>query len=46
MTHDLLTKSFILIFEALLFISYFLKNKQLILLIHKKYIYKQTIPLK
>jgi hypothetical protein len=35
MTHDMLTKSFTLIFKALLFISYFLTNKQLIFLTHK-----------
>jgi hypothetical protein len=44
MTHVLFTKSFTLIFEALLFISYFLKNKQLSFLVHKNKFISRTCP--
>jgi hypothetical protein len=44
MAHAMLTKSFTLILEALLFISYFLWNQQLNLLLHKNKFINRTYP--
>jgi hypothetical protein len=42
MTHAMLTKSFTIILDAFLFISYFLRNQQLNLLIHKNEFINRT----